>query len=187
MWRSSVHVGRCGWSPRGSHDLLSRMCVSEKGGAGPVADVEISMRHPALSVLRRAFFGGFCLFRVDQTLYLHLVRGKWRVTYPPPPPGAVRSWRANDMPFSTVVATRSGRTRRDPRTVDAATRSRRRRRSPTTAVRGPYRYRKTERRTGRPPAEISGGFGSVRLCGWTSPGFFSLKLCPPVDLSAFDD
>ena len=141
MWRSSVHVGRCGWSPRGSHDLLSRMCVSEKGGAGRRGCVEIPRCPFSVELFSAAF-----VFSALTKPYLHLVRGKWRVTYPPPPPRcrAIR-WRANrTICRLATVATRSGRTRRDPRTVDAATRSRRRRRSPTTAVRGPYRYRKTE-------------------------------------------
>ena len=153
-------------------------CACQKRAGPDVADVEISMRHPALSVLRRAFFGGFCLFRVDQTLFASRSR-KVASNIPAPAPrcrAIVARERYAVFDHRDAVGTYAPRC--------AATRSRRRRRSPTT-VRGPYRYRKTE--PDRTTVEISGGFGSVRLFGWTSPGFFSLKLCPPVDLSAFDD
>ena len=135
-------------------------CACQRRAGPDVADVEISMRHPALvRVLRRRFFRR--LFRVDQ-IYLQLVRGSWR-TYPPPPRAPVLIAWARER-YGTLPFVRPSRRGRD---VRAATRSRRRRRSPTT-VRGPYRYRKTE--PDRTTAEISGGFGSVRLFGWTSPG-----------------
>ena len=75
-------------------------CACQRRAGPDVADVEISLRHPALvRVLRRRFFRR--LFRVDQ-IYLQLVRGSWR-TYPPPPAPVLIAWareRYGHMPFS---------------------------------------------------------------------------------------